>query len=84
MRFDIIGGGKIILYLSESNIRDAISNVNDLISIGAFKNEQPEYVRSNPYMVYRYYNLDGSENREKTREKLIEAGFGGYLNEQNV
>jgi len=79
MRFDIISNGKVVHFSLAKNMKEAIDETEQLIDQGKFKLEMPQYIRTNPFMTYKYYNMDGTENYTETRRHLIEAGFENYL-----
>ena len=80
MRFDIISKeGRVIYFSLAHTMKEVLGEVKELTSKGRFKLETPRYIRADPFMTYKYYNMDGSENYERTREHLIEAGYGDYL-----
>ena len=60
-------------------MKEVKNEVEQLMNQGRFSFEPPEFIRANPFMTYKYYNMDGTENYEETRKHLVEAGFERYL-----
>lgn len=78
MRFDIIGEDGRVIYYAHT-MKEALSEVEELNRKGRFNLEKPKYIRSDPFMTYKYYNIDGTENYEETKKHLEDAGYGEYL-----
>ena len=80
MRFDVISKeGRVIYFSLAHTMKEVLGEVEELTRKGRFNLEKPKYIRADPFMTYKYYNMDGTENYERTRKHLEDAGYGEYL-----